>query len=113
MIPATEFLSCYPDFNVVPLNVIQYELDGAEACYFQGVWRRFPERYRRGVMLVAAHELTMRWQQTSEIAAAAASIASGQGGGNPTQSDNDFSLSHYGRQYLELAKTIPAHGLNF
>lgn len=60
-----------------------------------------------------AHQIEAGWLQQLEVGGKAASVAAGQSVAPPTQIDNDFSTTYYGRMYLEIKRTIPSFGLNF
>lgn len=103
MVDATYFLSLYPQFSGVGLHAIQYQLNYAENNYCPD-WNE-PKK-TDGTMLITAHNISMGWLQQADIASSAAGIASGSGSKSPSGSDNDWSLTTYGRQYLLLRDTI-------
>lgn len=103
MVEATQFLTIYPQFSGVPLGAIQYQLDYAANNYCPS-WEE-PKK-TDATMLITAHNLSMGWLQQAEIASSAAGIASGSGSRSPSGSDNDWSLTTYGRQFLLLRDTI-------
>ena len=105
----TEFLTYYPDFSVIDSHIIKETLSLAEECYCRGSpWKNKPAMKNQAIKLIAARFLSMRWLQTAEVVGAATSLASGSPGRSPTSQENDFSLTSYGRQYLEIRKRIPA-----
>ena len=103
MISATQFLALYPQFSSVELHLIQYQLDFAANNYCSG-WTE-PKK-TDGAMLIAAHNLSMSWFQQADVASSAAGIASGSGSKSPSGTENDWSLTTYGRQYIALRDTI-------
>lgn len=103
MIDATYFLSLYPQFSGIELHLIQYQLNFASNNYCPG-WEE-PKK-TDGTMLITAHNLSMGWLQQADIASSAAGIASGSGSKSPSGSENDWSLTTYGRQYIALRDTI-------
>ena len=104
-----DFLTYYPDFAVLDSHIIQNTLDVANDCYCRGTpWLNKPKMRDQAIKLITAHILTMQWFQTAEIVGAATSLASGSPGRSVSAGDNDFKMTSYGRQYLEIRARIPA-----
>ena len=104
-VTALEFLALYDEFEVLGIDKVQAVIDYAERNYCSA--KSWGGKQRDGIMLVAAHALTMQVMQTSEMIGSTVSVARGQGGRSGSPADNDFQLTTYGRQYLALRKTLP------
>jgi Protein of unknown function (DUF4054) len=105
------FLQQYPRFESVSPGAIQSYLDLAATAYCPvSVWG---DRALSGIALLTAHFLEMEWIQTAQTSGMATQIAAGKGVSAPASSDDDFSLTTYGRQYKLLKATVPASGFVF
>lgn len=103
MLNSADFLTEYPDFDSIPIHQIELALKyGAVLCPAS----RWGDKADFGIKFVAAHKLTMEWLQTSQVAGAASAIGANQSVSSPVGSENDFTLTHYGRMYLELRNTL-------
>lgn len=113
MITATDFLAKYPDFAILENHIIQDTIDTVSVVYCGGTpWLQRPAKRETGICFATAHLLTMNWIQTAEVVGAASSLASGSPGRSPSSVENDFSLTTYGRQFLQIKQSIPATGIS-
>lgn len=104
MITYSVFVTEFPTFATLEPHLIESAIRFAETNYCHN-W--VPLRQDYGRMLVAAHFLHMGWFAQAEMAGSATGIAQGQTATAPSQSDDDFSMSFYGRQYRELQSINP------
>lgn len=110
VVSTDEFLDNYPLFykTRVDEEIIEGYLETAE-CYCSSKWNK---KRARGIKLLTAHWLTMEMQQTAVTAGIGTTIAAGNSP-RVSGSEDDFTLTTYGRQYLALKKTILSVGFNF
>lgn len=103
-----EFLALYDDFSTVDRLKVQANLDFCARNYCKGkVWGA---TRKDAIMLRAAHRGTMLWFQTAQMAAAATAVSKGTAPANQVAVDNELLLTTYGREYLELRKSLPITG---
>lgn len=106
----SDFITAFDKFKDVPSHEIEFKLGMASSFCDRGAWK---ERWKYGVMLVAAHFLERDWQQSAATAAMASAIAAGAPWSPPSGSDDDFKLTSYGAQYLQMRSVVPSFGLVF
>lgn len=103
MVDVNYFLSLYPQFSVVDYHVIQHQLNAAENNYCIS----WPEpKKTQGIMLVAAHHLTIEWLQQVEVVSSASVVVEGSKINALSPKKIDWNLTTYGWQYLSLSETI-------
>ena len=110
LVTVDEFLEQYPIFEKTEFDeeIIEGYLETAESLCNSN-WKK---KQQRGIKLLTAHWLTMEMQQTAVTASMGATIAAGNQV-RTSGSEDDFSLTTYGRQYKHLRKTIPTTGFSF
>lgn len=111
VVTSQQFLLRYPEMKPVPPDLIDLVLAESEQDCPARIWN---EKQNRGIMLLTAHVLTLRWFQIGAIASSAASIAEGKGGGNGVSGsgNDDLSLTEYGQQFKRLRSQLSAAGVS-
>ena len=116
LVSFSQFLEIYEQFSQVNLNKIQHLLDKAERNFVVdnnawGVDRTKREAKRRdAIMLLCAHWITAGWEQTAKTTSNAAAASTGKGVSTSSEFD-DFTTTQYGREYLEMRKTVSSVGI--
>lgn len=110
MVTVTEFLIRYPELQPVPSQLIEIVLAESVQDCPPSLWSI---KRDRGVMLLTAHILTLRWIQIGEVAGQAAMLASGSGGGGVEVSSgqDDLDATEYGRQFKRLQSQLFSAGI--
>lgn len=105
MVTVTEFLIRYPELQPVPPSLIEPVLLESEQDCPPVLWG---VKRNRGIMLLSAHVLALRWIQIGEIAGQAATLASGGGGSGSAGGvgEDDLDATEYGRQFKRLQSQL-------
>lgn len=105
-----EFITQFGKFKDIPTHEIEWKLEVAKTFCNPKKWGT---RWKFGVMLLAAHLLEREWQQTAITASMAQSIAAGGSVSSPVGTDDDFKLTTYGAQYIQMRDILPSFGVSF
>ncbi len=112
MLTVEDFFEAYPKYE--SLNVEEEQIERLIALaqnFTSSTWGE--TKQAQGIELLVAHWIEAEWLQQIDISGRSSAIALGQGAGNLTSIENDFTTTAYGRRYLELKKTIPVFGMTF
>jgi Protein of unknown function (DUF4054) len=106
------FLIRYEEFTAVNPELIRLILAEAEQDCLAEFWE---EKRDRGVMLLAAHELTLRWYQTQRLQGAQGELEEGKvpnlsnsmvGVPSVKLGDESFGCTVYGLEFLRLKQGL-------
>jgi deoxyribodipyrimidine photolyase len=103
----SDFLGQYSEFESLDVAKIQTALDQAATYCPPDVWK---EKRNQAIALIAAHSLAVRWLQIGVIAASAVQNAKGRSEAKSSNSDSWFNETAWGREFLQLRKSIIVTG---
>jgi hypothetical protein len=103
----SDFLGQYSEFESLDVAKIQTALDQASTYCPPDVWK---DKRNQAIALIAAHTLATRWLQIGEIAASAVQNAKGKSTSSSSSNDNWFAGTVWGREFLQLRKSIIVSG---
>ncbi len=105
-----EFLQIFPKYSCFCANEtasLGFLLQLAETM----VGDIYPPAKRKiAIAFFVAHQIEAGWLQELDVASKASAVSAGSANGSLSPIDNDFATTYYGRQYLEIKKTIPVIG---
>lgn len=112
MVTATSFLATPPFDQFASKAIAEVELAIAFAIQDcpPSRWKLYTDR---GVMLKAAHLLSMDWYETASIAGAAVPLAGGTAARSPASSGDDLDLTTWGRQFKLLRTQVAGAPITF
>lgn len=104
-----EFIFLYDDFEIIPEEKVTAILNYVSQNYCSAsAWK---EKRKAGIMLFAAHLLTVKWMNKAQVAGAVTQLSSGTPPSPLTPTENDLKLTTYGRQYLDMMNSLPITGM--
>jgi hypothetical protein len=112
MVTASSFLETPPFDKFASKTIAEVELAivfAIQDCP-QDRWGDYTDR---GVMLKAAHILTMEWYDTAEVTGAAVPLAGGQPARSPVTGGDDLDLTTWGRQFKMLRTQVAGAPITF
>ena len=112
LVSLDDFLLRYEEFTGVNADLVQILLAEAEQDCRVEFWE---EKHSRGIMLLAAHQLTMRWYQKQAMTGAQGELEDGKipdfsrvmlSAPSVKLGDESFACTVYGLEFLRLKQGL-------
>lgn len=101
-----EFKLLYPEFNQLPEELIEVNLEKSIAITSEKFWQQY---YNEAVGLTTAHEITLRREEQLNTEMKLSMIRGGKSF-SESRPVEYFKMTSYGQRLIELKKRLPKTG---